>query len=416
MQRMILNIGLLAVLEAANACGGDSGGNGQPSGSGALGGTTNGTCTLDAMPGTDTELAPLNGNGALVAVNSTYVYFTQTNAVLASTDLLRVARTGSTSEVLTHLDYVGNMLVDANSIYIRTYDGISKVSKTGGSSTSFASISNMGLGAWLAQDATHVYAIDDDTLCDGHGAIYAFDKQTGAKTVIAGNLKCPNALALDSNDVYFVEQVGTAHTDTALMRTPLTGGTPTQLARTSVDWSPGIALSGSYVYFAADVEPGDVTSGEVLLRVPATGGSVEQVLPCVQLVTGIQSGSDGVYFGNSYGLATNNGNSYTLLPSNGSSPATSSDIPELGDATASTATSGANRGILHAATSSPTAVPPRGHSAQAMFRFRSTRSLCASRRFRASSSGMVAPCPKYISSGVWPRKALCGVVALCSAT
>ena len=329
MQKVILNIGLLAILAAASACDGGSGGNGQPSDSGTLGGTTNGTCTLDAMSGTDTELASLNGNGAFVAVDSTYVYFTQENSVLASPDLLRVARTGGTSEVLTHLDYAANMLVDANSIYIRTYDGISKVAKTGGSSTSFASIDSMGLGAWLAQDATHVYAIDDDTLCDGHGAIYAFDKQTGAKTIIAGNLKCPNALALDSNDVYFVEQVGAADTDTALMRSPLAGGTPTQLARTSVDWSPGIALSGSYMYFAADVEPGDLTSGEVLMRVPVAGGSVEQVLPCVQLVTGIQSGSDGVYFGNSYGIATNNGNSYTLVPSDGSSPrfeATKADV------------------------------------------------------------------------------------------
>ena len=189
MKRVILNIGLLAVLAAANACGGGSGGNGPPSGSGALGGTTNSTCTLDAMSGTDTELAPLNGNGALVAVDSTYVYFTQADAVLASPDLLRVARTGGASEVLTHLDYVANMLVDANSIYIRTYDGISKVSTTGGSSTSFASIDSIGLGAWLAQDATHVYAIDDDTLCEGDGAIYAFDKQTGAKTTIAGNFE-----------------------------------------------------------------------------------------------------------------------------------------------------------------------------------------------------------------------------------
>ena len=267
-----------------------------------------------------TELIAVNGNGAFVAVDSTYVYFTQENSVLASPDLVRIARTGGTSEVLTHLDYVANMLADANSIYIRTYDGILKVSKTGGSSTSFASISSMGLDAWLTQDATRVYAIDDDTSCDGHGAVYAFDKQTGAQTTIAGNLKCPNALALDSNYVYFVEQVGAANTDTALMRAPLVGGTPTQIARTSVNWSPGIALSGSYVYFAADIEPGDVTSGQALLRVPEIGGSVEQVLPCMQLITGIKSGSDGVYFANSYELDTNNGNSYTLVPSDGSSP------------------------------------------------------------------------------------------------
>ena len=88
----------------------------------------------------------------------------------------------------------------------------------------------------------------------------------------------------------------------------------------------------------------------------------------------------------------------------------------LGDAIAAAAISGSIRCTLYAATSSPTVVPPRGHSAQAMFRFCSMRSLCASRRFRASLSGTVSPRPKYISSGVWPRKALCGIVALCSAT
>ena len=57
MQRGILNIGLLAVLAVANACGGGLGGNTQPGGSGALGGTTNGRCTLDAMSGTTQNLS-----------------------------------------------------------------------------------------------------------------------------------------------------------------------------------------------------------------------------------------------------------------------------------------------------------------------------------------------------------------------
>jgi len=72
--------------------------------------------------------------------------------------------------------------------------------------------------------------------------------------------------------------------------------------------------------------------------------------------------------------------------------------------------------ILHAAMSSLATAPLRGQSEHAVLRFWSMRLLCASRRFRWSSSGIVAPRPKYISSGVWPRKALCGIVVLRSVT
>src|SRR5664280_1119641 len=59
-----------------------------------------------------------------------------------------------------------------------------------------------------------------------------------------------------------------------------------------------------------------------------------------------------------------------------------------------------NRSVDHAATSSPTAAPPRGHSEHAILRFCSTRLPLASRRRWASSSGTASPRPKYISSGV----------------
>jgi len=58
------------------------------------------------------------------------------------------------------------------------------------------------------------------------------------------------------------------------------------------------------------------------------------------------------------------------------------------------------RRILHAATSSLDAGDPRGHTLHATSRFRSSRSLRASRRRTASSSITLAPAPKYISSGV----------------
>lgn len=49
-------------------------------------------------------------------------------------------------------------------------------------------------------------------------------------------------------------------------------------------------------------------------------------------------------------------------------------------------------------------------------RLASKRACRAAARLRASSSGTAAPVPKYISSGVWPWNAECGMVELCCTT
>ena len=56
------------------------------------------------------------------------------------------------------------------------------------------------------------------------------------------------------------------------------------------------------------------------------------------------------------------------------------------------------------------------HVAQRRARFASIRSRRAKERWRARSSGTLAPLPKYISSGVWPWNAECGMVELCCTT
>ena len=55
-------------------------------------------------------------------------------------------------------------------------------------------------------------------------------------------------------------------------------------------------------------------------------------------------------------------------------------------------------------------------ASQSCFRFASARAWRASCRAASSSSGMLSPVLKYISSGVCPRNAECGSRELCSCT
>lgn len=316
MDKRVMSLGLFA---AAIACGGGPGDGGTSDANSVTDGAYQGRCTLDAMSATNTELVTREASDGIadnIAVDASYVYWQDYSEWLGEPDLLRVPRTGGDPELLAHLDEGGQSVVGADNVYIRTDSEIVTVPKAGGQPVPFAKLES---GAWgggrIAQDDEHVYAMDEDSWCEGQGAIYAFDKQTGEKGVVAKDLVCPAVLALDTDHAYFVEQVGSDESDLALMRVPLAGGTPELLARAPVNLGPGIAPGGSYVYFVES----DGLEG-FLFRVPKTGGSIEQVLPCGQIITVMRSGEEGVYFANSDVVSGNNGNSFSLIPSDGSSP------------------------------------------------------------------------------------------------
>ena len=304
---------LLAILAGCGSTDGQSAGAGNSDAGAHSNGCTDINPTLAA--GTKLTGVEIGGLFDTIAVDSTYVYWLDLNAATQNLDLLRVARTGGNRQVLATVDSGGALVADTGSVYVRTAVGISKVSKNGGSPVPFATIDHAE-GYGLTQDDARVYAMNeepynDDFTCNGQGALFAFDKQTGGKTVLAGNLKCPWGLAVDSDHAYFIVQQESSEPPTlfdrnmALVRVPLAGGTPEVLAQVPLDGSSGIALGGNYAYAV----PMNLAS---FYRIPKVGGAVEKVTPCKDVgVAFIRSGEDGLYINTVMG-------SYAFAPFDGS--------------------------------------------------------------------------------------------------
>jgi len=304
---------LLAILAGCGSTDGQSTGAGNSDAGPHPNGCTDITPTLAG--GTKLSGVEIGGLFDTMAVDSSYVYWLDLNTASQNLDLLRVARTGGNRQVLAAVDSGGALVVDAGNVYVRTDVGISKVSKNGGSPVPFATI-DQAEHYGLAQDDAHVYAMNeepfnDDLTCNGLGALFAFDKQTGGKTVLAGNLKCPSGLVVDSDHAYFVVQQESSdrptlfNRNTALVRVPLARGTLEVLAQVPLDGSSGIALGGNYAYAV----PMNLAS---FYRIPKVGGAVEKVTPCTDVgVKFIRSGEDGVYINTVMG-------SYAFAPFDGS--------------------------------------------------------------------------------------------------
>ena len=314
----ICSFSLLVVLLGCGSTDGQSVGRSSSDADGPQNDARNSGCTATtATSARGTKLAAVETGGLFdtIAVDSSYVYWLDLNAAGQNLDLLRVDRTGGNRQVLAAVDSGGALVVDAGSVYVRTDVGMSKVPRDGGSPIPFATIDHAELYG-LAQDDAHIYAMNeepfnDDFTCNSQGALFAFDKQTGGKTVLAGNLKCPSGLVVDSDHAYFVVQQESSERptlfdrNTALVRVPLAGGTLEVLAQVPLDGSSGIALGGNYAYAV----PMNLAS---FYRIPKVGGAVEKVTPCKDVgVAFIRSGEDGLYINTVMG-------SYAFAPFDGS--------------------------------------------------------------------------------------------------
>jgi hypothetical protein len=74
------------------------------------------------------------------------------------------------------------------------------------------------------------------------------------------------------------------------------------------------------------------------------------------------------------------------------------------------------RGLGIRGNRAPISAFPQTQAPHRRARFASSLAARASVRAASSRSGIASPFPKYISSGVWPLNAECGIRPLCSAT
>jgi hypothetical protein len=140
------------------------------------------------------------------------------------------------------------MVIDSTSVYWTTCGDptggfVLKVPKAGGPVTTLASGDRL---SGIAVDATSVYWIAG-TPDASSGAVMKVALGGGAVTTLATRSGDPANVAVDDTSVYWTEQ-----TAGAVMRVPLTGGTPSVVTTANSPWD--IALDATNVYWTSTVD------------------------------------------------------------------------------------------------------------------------------------------------------------------
>lgn len=156
---------------------------------------------------------------------------------------------GAITQVTLAFDAVGALTIDADHVYFVSSCGASacvqRVPKGGGDVTTIAADQSDVVG--LAVDVTHVYWAS----YPGYGLIYRAPKIGGGPVEqLSGLQEQPRSIAIDEQAVYVasVKDSVTVH----VVKVPLTGAAEPTVLATGVHGSPGgIAVDGSYVYYAA---------------------------------------------------------------------------------------------------------------------------------------------------------------------
>jgi hypothetical protein len=208
----------------------------------------------------------------------------------------------SAGQCFTHLATVAEdeirIAVNATDVYfVMSKAGtISWVSRSGGAVQLL--VSSQPYPDSIALDSNNVYWLNEG-LSYGTGSVMKLSLTGGEPVTLATSEAAPEAMAVDASNVYWVDygDVG----EGAIMKVPIAGGTKVQLASgDSVHYPYRIAVDSTDVYWV-NVGSGPVADGSIM-RIPKAGG------PLVTVASGIQGGQDlvvmggTVYFLSSLGL------------------------------------------------------------------------------------------------------------------
>jgi hypothetical protein len=253
-----------------------------------------------------TLVSPLPGSPSSIALDSTHVYWG------GSDTIMNVGLDGGTPQTLASgAGFAQCLAVDANNVYWTTLgscpsDGgvcapgsVFEVPLDGG--TPFTLASGQLTPGSITVDPTHVYWVDYGN-GTSNGAVMSVAIDGGGLVPLAQGLPTNyvlngpepdlNGIAVDSTGVYFTTWDGVSQG--AVLKVPLTGGTPTTLATGTFPY--GLAVNSSGVYFS------DSKAGTILTA-PLDGG-VTVTIASGQLVPfAVAMDSTNVYWTNLGGAA-----------------------------------------------------------------------------------------------------------------
>ncbi len=128
-------------------------------------------------------------------------------------------------------------------------------------------------------DDANVYWIDTGASSAHAGLVGTVGRNGGAPVTLAKDLENPSGLAVDAEYVYFTLVGASAGSSVSpgtgsVMRVPITGGEPTELASNQSPSS--MTIDAEYVYWT-NASTGTFDDAGSLMRVPLAGGSPETV-------------------------------------------------------------------------------------------------------------------------------------------
>jgi hypothetical protein len=210
------------------------------------GGVVDDGAETSAALGVPVVLAANQDQPGPIAVDDSYVYFSDYGDDAGHGSIRRVKKSGGAVTVLAAGEFVpGNLVVDGTRVYWTSNDGqrahagaIRAVAKAGGQPVSLAS--GLSSARALVADAYTLYFATDD-------AIVALSKSGGVPLPLSA-ARCVNAAAQDSTTVYWTENCVITPPQGVFAVSKL-GGLPVVV---STDSTGGLFADGAFVYWIAD--------------------------------------------------------------------------------------------------------------------------------------------------------------------